>query len=80
MAQRYELKLPAKSKLWEEIEIMPAFEDFDNYFVNFELGAEAAMTEIINLRLVFMDQYNSQPAAGKERNDLQLIGGLGVKI
>ncbi len=80
VAQRYEIQLLAKSKLWESVEFSPAFEDFDNYFVNFEIGAESAMTDLINLRLVFTDQYNNQPAPDKKKNDLQLLGGLGVKI
>ncbi len=80
VAQRYELKLPSLAELWEEIEYLPAFEEFGNYFLNFELGAQAAMTERLSLRIVFLDQYNSRPAAGKEKNDLQLTAGLGWKL
>ncbi len=79
-AQRYELALPAGAKFWESAEYMPAFEDFDNYLARFELGAEAVMTELVNLRVVFQDQYNNMPAPGKERNDLQLIAGVSVKL
>ena len=80
LAQRYEIKLPAKSKLWEALEYLVAFDDFENYFVNLEVGAEAAMTEIINLRIVFLNKYNNIPAQDKDKNDLQLIAGLGIKL
>lgn len=79
-AQRYELKLLAASKLWESIEYLPVCDDFSNYFANFEIGAEAPLTGILNLRLVFLDQYNSRPAQGKDKNDLQLTAGVGCKL
>lgn len=79
-AQRYELKLLIASKLWESVEYLPVCNDFGNYFVNFEIGAEAPITGILNLRIVFLDQYNSQPAQGKDNNDLQLTAGIGCKI
>ena len=80
LAQRYEIKPMAGSKLWESVEYLPAFNDFGNYFINFEVGAEAAMTERINLRVVLQDQFNSRPAPDKEKNDLQLIAGIGYKL
>ncbi|NLB60154.1 MAG: DUF481 domain-containing protein, partial [Lentisphaerae bacterium] len=80
VAQYYEIKLPANAKLWEMIEVLPAFEDFDNFLLNCELGAEAALSERVNLRLVFTDKFNNQPATDKQRNDLQLIGGVGIKL
>ncbi|MDD5678425.1 MAG: DUF481 domain-containing protein [Kiritimatiellae bacterium] len=80
LAQRFGIKLLASSKLWESVEYLPAFDDFGNYFINFEIGAEAAMTERVNLRVVFQDQYNSRPASDKETNDLQLAAGIGYKL
>ncbi len=78
--QRYEINLTSKSKLWQKLEITPAIDDFENCFLDFELGAEAAMTERVSLRLVFTDQLVNRPAPGKEKNDLQLVGGLGIKL
>jgi putative salt-induced outer membrane protein YdiY len=80
LAQRYEIKPLAGSKLWESVEYLPAFNDFGNYFIKFEVGAEAAMTGRVNLRVVLRDQFNSRPAPDKERNDLQLIAGIGYKL
>lgn len=80
LAQRYEIKPLAGSKLWESVELLPAFNDFDNYFITFEVGAEAAMTERVNLRVVLQDQYNNRPAPDKESNNVQLIAGIGYKL
>lgn len=80
LAQRYEIKPIAGAKLWETVEYLPVFNDFGNYFINFEVGAEAAMTARINLRVVLQDQFNSRPAPDKEKNDIQLIAGIGYKL
>ncbi len=80
LAQRYEIKPLAGSKLWEAAEYLPAFDDFGNYFINFEIGAEAPMTERLNLRIVFLDQYNSRPSQDKDNNNLQLTAGIGYKL
>ncbi len=80
LAQRFETKLLATSKLWESLEYLPAIDDFDNYLVYFEMGASAAMTTHLNLRVVFQDQFDSRPAAGKEKNDMQLIAGIGCQL
>jgi len=80
LAQRYEIKPLAGSKLWEAVEYLPAFDDFGSYLVNFEVGAEAAMTERVSLRVVLQDQYNSRPAPDKDKNDVQLTAGIGYKL
>lgn len=79
-SERYERNLSASAKVWQALEYVPQVEDFDNYFINGELGAEAAMTETISLRLVFKDQYVNIPAEGRERNDIQFVGALAFKI
>jgi len=68
------------SKLWESIELLPAITDPSNYFFNFEIGAEAAMTARLSLRIVLQDQYNNRPAKNKQQNNLQLIAGVGYKL
>lgn len=80
LAQNYELKLSNGSKMWETVELLPALNDFNNFFVNFEVGAEAAMTESLSLRVVLQDQFNNRPDADKEKNNLQLIAGFSYKV
>jgi len=80
LAQRCEVALMGSSKLWETAEYMAALNDFENYFVNFEIGAEAPMAAGLNLRVVLQDQYNNSPSPGKERNNLQLVAGLAFSL
>ena len=80
VAQRFEMKLLATSKVWESIECLVAINDSNNNLVNFEIGAEAAISTRLNLRIVLQDQYNSRPVAGKKSNDVQLIAAVGYKL
>ncbi len=79
-AENGELRFPGGAKIWEAVEYLPQADDFDRYLINAELGAEASLNSRLSLRLVLQDKYDSQPAAGRERNDLSLIGGIGVKL
>jgi len=80
LAQRFEMKLLATSKVWESIECLMAIDDSGNNLVNFEIGAEAAINARLNLRIVLQDQFNSRPVAGKKNNDVQLIAGVGYQL
>jgi putative salt-induced outer membrane protein YdiY len=80
VAQNYEWKVSATSRVWESAEYLPAFEDFGRYLLNAEAGAEAAMSTRLSLRIVLQDKYNSDPATGKKANDVVLIGGLTYKL
>jgi len=80
VAQRFEMKLLASSKVWESIECLSAINDYGNYLVNFEIGAQAAITACLNLRVVLQDQFDSRPAPGKESNDVKLIAGVGYQL
>jgi putative salt-induced outer membrane protein YdiY len=80
VAEKYELKMSKTSKVWESVEYLPALEDVGRYLLNAELGAEAAMNARLSLRIVAQDKYNSEPAAGKDANDLLLIGGFTYKL
>jgi len=70
VAQRFEMKLLATSKVWESIECLAAIDDYGNDLVNLEIGAEAAVNARLNLRVVFQNQFNSRPAPGKDDKKL----------
>ncbi len=80
MAERGVLKTSATSKIWESIEYLPAIDDFSDYLINAEAGAEAAMNSRLSLRLVLQDKFDSTPGKGLKQNDLVLIGGLTFKL
>lgn len=79
-AEGYVRDLSKTSRLWQTLEYLPEVEDFGNYLLNFEIGAEADMNSKAALRVVFKDRYDSDPAEGTDENDLQLLAGLSYKL
>ena len=80
-AERFEYKLTANTKVWETLEYLPKVDQWsENYLVNFEAGIDTAITKHWSLRVVFQDQYASQPAHDKQRNDMRLLAGTAYKF
>jgi len=80
IAERYDLKVSATASVWESVELLPSVDDFSRCLINAEVGAEAAMNAKLSLRVVVQDKYNSDPAPGKDENDLAVIAGLTYKL
>jgi len=80
IGERFEHKFSARARMWQTAEFLPKVEDFSDYLFNFEIGAEASLTTKLSLRVVFRDNYNSEPADGRKENDLQLISGIAYKF
>jgi putative salt-induced outer membrane protein YdiY len=81
LAERFDYKLTATTRLWESLEYLPKVDDWaQNYLLNFELGIETAINKQWSLRVVFQDQYASQPASGRKQNDLRLLAGTAYKF
>ncbi len=79
-AERWEQKLTDVAKLWESVEYLPQVDRFSNYIINGEVGVETAMSKKLSLMVLFQDSYHSEPAAGREQNDLKLIAGVKYKL
>lgn len=79
-AQGYEIKLGEGSRVWESVEYLPRVDNMSQYLLNAEVGAEAAMTAKISLRVVLQNKYNSEPAPDKKSNDLTLTAGVTYKL
>ena len=79
-AESFEYKFAGNSKVWQSVVYLPEASDFDNYLVTAEAGIEAPLQGRLNLRVVLQDKYDSQPGADKDKNDLVLIAGVGVKL
>lgn len=80
MAERFEHLLSETAKIWQSLEYLPAFDDFDLYLLHVEAGVEAALNSDLNLRVVVQDRYDSDPAPAAEHNDVSLIASLVYKI
>jgi putative salt-induced outer membrane protein YdiY len=80
LAERFEHKLNDGARVWERAEILPQVNKLDNFLVNAEIGAEAALTKTLSLRVALQDNFVNQPAPGRKDNDIKLISGLAYKF
>ena len=79
-AERFEHKFSDRAKVWQSVEYLPQVDDFENYIINAEIGAEAALTAKLSLRAVLQDTYDNVPAPDRKQNDLKLITSLVYKF
>ena len=79
-AERFEHKFSDRAKVWQSAEWLPRVENLGDYVFNFELGASAAITKSLDLRVVLQDTYRSEPPDGRKNNDLKLIAGIGYRF
>jgi len=81
LAERFEYKLTASTKVWESLEYLPKVDDWaKHYLLNFEAGIDTAISKAWSLRVVFQDQYASEPAIGHKQNDMRLLAGTALKF
>jgi putative salt-induced outer membrane protein YdiY len=82
MGEKYHYNISPIAKVWETVEFLPQVDNFNNYIINFETGIDAVLTKDkkLSLRTVLRDTYNNVPAAGRLKNDLQIITGLAYKF
>jgi len=89
LAERFEHKFSTGARIWQMTDIVPQIDEFSNFIVTSEIGAEAPLTKKLSLRLVFQHVYDSEPAeAGvfggdtyyKLKNDTKLIGAVAYKF
>ena len=80
LAERLEHKMDEHTRFWQNVEFLPQVDRPDNFLVNAEVGAEAALTKRLSLRTVVQDNYANIPAPGRKDNDVKLISGLAYKF
>jgi len=80
VAEHLDQVLTPAAKLWEKAELVAQASKPENYYVNFEIGVETAMSKTVGLQLTLDDSYVNQPATGRKNNDVRLIGGVTYKF
>ncbi len=80
LAERFEYKMDERTRFWQNVEFLPQVDRPDNFLVNAEVGAEAALTKRLSLRTVVQDNFANNPAPGRKDNDVKLISGLAYKF
>ena len=79
-AEKFEHKFNSHARLWQSVEFLPQVDEFDNYLVNFEVGIETTLTKTISLKTFVVDNFASQPASNRQKNDFRLVSGLSYKF
>jgi len=75
--EKFTHKLTETTRIWQSFEYVPRVDRWtEKYLLIAEIGIDAAITKQASLSLVFQDNYDSQPAAGRKENDLRLIAGV----
>jgi len=80
LAERFEHKFSDSARVWEKAELLPQVNKLQNFLVNAEVGAEAALSKNFSLSVVLQDNFVDQPAAGRKNNDMKLISGITYKF
>lgn len=80
LAERFEHKFNDRVKLWQSLEFLPQVDKLKNYIVNAEVGIDTSLTEKLSLKVFALDTYHSEPAEGRDKNDLKLVTALGYKF
>ena len=81
LAERFEHKFKNYgARVWQNAEILPQVDKFENYIVNAEIGIEAALNAHFSLKTFLDDNFNNQPASGREKNDIKLVSGISYKF
>ncbi len=79
-AEKFEHKFNDRSKLWQSVEILPQVDNFDNTIIKSEIGIETAISGNFSLRTYVQDTYDTEPAPGREKNDLKLVAAIAYKF
>ena len=80
VAERFEHKFDGGAKIWETLEWIPQVDQFNNWILNAEVGVSAPVMKSLDVRLVAQDSYNNRPAAGRLKNDLKFLAGVGYRF
>lgn len=81
LAQKYDHKFTAYgTHIWETVEILPQVDKFQNYLFNAEVGIEASIAQNLSLQTYLDDNFNSEPANGRKRNDVKLVSAIAYKF
>lgn len=80
VADRFDWVISCTSKLFQKTEFLYDTTNSNNYLINSEVGVEAAISTELSLVVSLRDNYDHEPAPGKEKNDLQMITALKVSL
>jgi len=57
LAERFEHKFNDNARVWQKVEFLPQINKPDNFLINAEIGAEAALNKTFSLRVTLQDNF-----------------------
>ncbi len=78
--ERFDRKLSDKAKLWQQTEWLPQVDDFVNYLLITEVGAEAALNSQLSLRVVGTHRYDNFTPDHRRHYDITLVTSVVYKF
>jgi putative salt-induced outer membrane protein YdiY len=80
-AERFEHKFDDfGARIWENVEVLPQVDKFNNLIINAEVGIESSLTKSLSLKTFLVDNFNNEPASGRQKNDVKLVSGITYKF
>jgi hypothetical protein len=73
-------KISSRLSLDEKLEFFPGLEDPGQFRIRFETNLRYWLRENLSLNLTVLDIYDTDPARGVNRNDLQIRSSVGLKF
>jgi len=82
VADKFTFQLSDRARLWENAEIDPDLQNTKSYIVTSEFGVAADLTadKSLSLNVFLDDDYQSQPAPGREKNDAKIVAAIDYKF
>ncbi len=80
LAENGEMRINERLALVESVEYKPKTKDFRDYLINAEAGVRVSLGSNLYFKVSVIDRYDNSPAVGKKRNDVSVIGSLGLAI
>lgn len=82
VAEKFHYQLSDRSRIWEQAEIDPDLQNIQSYIVTSEFGIAADLTadKSLSLNCFLDDNYESEPAAGRQKNDAKIVAAIDYKF
>jgi putative salt-induced outer membrane protein YdiY len=78
--QSLEWSLSEAATLKQSVDYLVRMDDENSEIINARVTLESSLTDRLNLRLDLKNRYESDPAEGKDSNDLTFTTGIAVKL
>lgn len=77
LAENFTWAISETSRLWQSAAYSPKIDEWDNFFLEAEVGVATKITKSLDLRVVANYNHRSHPASGRKKDDFRLLAGVG---